>query len=300
MFGQRMIRTLAILAPLVLVPSLAMAVPVAADYKIHGGDQLNVSVYGEPTLTQTVTVLPDSTIAYPIIGRVSLANQSPAQASETIRKALSKYVRQPIVSVGVVTVGQLTVMVLGNVKTPGKYTLPYNSHVTDAIAAAGGMGPVNGDFPNARVSDATGVRDASLQEILRQGKLSEDPTLNDDSIVYVPSPVTFNIEVVGAVDHPGEIALSQGDHLTAAIAKAGNSSNANADLNNIKVTRNLGDGQTKVFDVNLYDQLQHGNMASDIVLQKDDVVYVPQAKRPGSSTTSSVFGLLLRAVGFGF
>ena len=268
-----------------------------ADYRIHAGDQLSVSVYGEPTLTQNVTVLPDATIAYPMVGRVSLSDQTSTQAAETLRKALSKYVRNPMVSVGVVTEGQLTVMVLGNVKTPGKYTIPYRSHVTDAVAAAGGIGPTNGDYPTARVSDVSGVRDASLQSVLRGGVVSDDIVLNDNSVVYVPSPVTFSVEVIGAVDHPGDLTVSEGDRLTTAIAKAGNSTGSNADLNAIRVTR-VVNGQTKVYNINLYNQLQHGDLTSDIVLQKNDVVYVPQAKKGGSNVTGSIFGLVGRAFGF--
>ena len=117
-------------------------------------------------------------------------------------------------------------------------------------------------------------------------------------MVYVPSPVTFNIEVVGAVDKPGEVSVSQGDHLSTAIAKAGNSANSNADLNAIRVTRDLGNGQTKVYNINLYDKLQHGDIASDIELQKNDVVYVPQAKKGGSTVTGSIFGVVGHFFGF--
>jgi polysaccharide export outer membrane protein len=280
-------------------PAGAVTPPVAADYRIHAGDQLAVSVYGEPSLTQTVTVLPDATVEYPMIGRIALGGQTPAQASATLTRALSKFLRQPIVSIGVVSEGQLTIMILGNVKTPGKYTLPFNSHVTDAVAAAGGMGPTNGDYPVARVSDASGVRDASLQAILRGGDTSADVVLGNNSVVYVPSPVTFNVQVVGAVDKPGEVSVSQGDRLSTAIAKAGNSVNANADLNAISVTRDIGNGQTKVFKVNLYDKLQHGDVAADLVLQKNDVVYVPAAKKGGASTTGNIFGILGRIFGFG-
>jgi polysaccharide export outer membrane protein len=277
---------------------LAANTPVASDYHIHAGDQLAISVYGEPTLTQTVTVLPDDTIQYPMIGRITVGGQTPAQASTALDAALSKYLRAPIASVGVVNVGQLTIMVLGNVKSPGKYTLPYNSHITDAIAASGGMGLTNGDYPVARVSDGSGVRDASLQAILRGGETSSDLVLHDNSIVYVPSPVTFNVEVVGAVDKPGEISLSQGDRLSAAIAKAGNSSASNADLNAIRVTRTQADGTRKTYTVNLYDELQKGDQKSDLVMEKDDVVYIPQAKKGGSAITNSVFGLLGHFIGF--
>ena len=272
--------------------------PVPSDYHIHAGDQLAISVYGEPTLSQTVTVLPDETIQYPMIGRLTVGGQTPAQASNALDQALSKYLRSPIASVGVVNVGQLTIMVLGNVKLPGKYTLPYSSHITDAVAAAGGMGPVNGDYPVARVSDLTGVRDASLQNILRNGQTDEDVVLHDNAIVYIPAPVTFNVEVVGAVDKPGEIPISAGDRLSTAIAKAGNSSNSNADLNAIRVTRTGPDGKPAVYNINLYNSLQKGDQSADLVLQKNDVVYVPQARKNGSAVTNTVFGLLGRFIGF--
>jgi polysaccharide export outer membrane protein len=283
-------------APAAAAPGSSVA--VGANYKIHAGDQLAISVYGEPSLTQAVTVLPDATVEYPMVGRVMLGGLTPSQASTALGHALAKYLRSPIVSVGVVNEGQLTVMILGNVKTPGKYTLPYSSHVTDAVAAAGGMGPTNGDYPVARVSDVNGVRDASLQGILRGGDIASDVMLSNNSVVYIPSPVTFNIEVVGAVDKPGEVSVSQGDRLSAAIAKAGNSANSNADLNAIRVTRDLGNGQTKVMNINLYNQLQHGDTASDIVLQKNDVVYVPQAHKGGSAVTGTIFGILGRVFGF--
>jgi len=261
---------------------------------INPGDQLAISVYGEPMLTQTTTVLADSTIEYPMVGSISLRGQTPAQAAQTLRRAFARYVRSPIVSVGIVLEGQLTVMVLGNVKTPGKYVLPFNSHVTDALAAAGGLGPTNGPYPEARITNASGVRDAPLQAILRGGDASADVTLENNAIVYIPSPVTFNIKVIGAVDRPGEISISQGDRLSTAIAKAGNSVAANADLNAIRVTREAADGTTTVFNVNLYDALQGGQTATDLQLQKDDVVYVPQAKKNGSGLSGNLFSLLGR------
>jgi hypothetical protein len=47
---------------------------------IHGGDELNVIVYDEKDLTQTVTVLPSGTISYPLIGEVHVGGLTPTQA----------------------------------------------------------------------------------------------------------------------------------------------------------------------------------------------------------------------------
>ncbi|MDQ6779849.1 MAG: polysaccharide export protein [Candidatus Eremiobacteraeota bacterium] len=265
----------------------------ATGYLIHGSDQLNVVVYGDSSLTQTVTVLPDGDISMPLVGPVHVGGLTPAQAAQKIARSLQKFVKHPVVSVSVAQEGQLSVLVLGNVKTPGKYQLPPNSHVTDAIAAAGGIGPTDGPYPDARVGASTGATSTvSLQKLLHDGDTAQNLAVQDSTIVYIPSPVQITVEVLGSVDHPGEIPLNEGDRLSMAIAKAGNSQAANSDLNRIHVTRNLPSGQVQNFDINLYEKLQQGDLSKDLVMQRGDVVYVPQAKKGSASGLAGGASLL--------
>ncbi len=280
-----LVRTAALVAALVVGVSMSTAVraDVNSGYLIHGNDQLNVVVYGDQTLTQTVTVLPNGDIALPLVGTVHVGGQTPSQAAVTIAHALSKYVRHPVVTVSVAQEGQMSVLVLGNVKTPGKYSLPPNSKVTDAIAAAGGIGPTDGPYPDARVGAANGPQTISLQKLLHDGDTSQNVAVEDGSIVYIPSPIQITVEVLGSVDHPGQIQLNEGDRLTMAIAKAGNSNGASADLNHIHVTRSVPNGPVQQFDINLYQELEKGDLSKDLVMQKGDIVYVPQARTGISS-----------------
>lgn len=249
-------------------------------YRIHGGDQLGVQVFGDQTLTQTVTVLPNGDIFYPLVGRLHVGNQTPDEAAGTIRSALKKYVRNPIVTVSVIAQGQLNVLVLGNVKNPGKYLVPPSSRLSDAIAAAGGVGPTDGNFPDARIADAAGsVRSISLQKLLHDGDTSVDLPISSGSTVYVPAPITFVVEVLGSVDHPGDVLLREGDRVAMAIAKAGTSADRNPDLNHIKVRRTMPDGQTASFDINLFKELDAANVSQQFVMEKGDVVFVPQGKK---------------------
>ena len=268
-------------------------VEAAPGYLIHSNDQLNVVVYGDQSLTQTVTVLPNGDITMPLVGPVHVGGQTPQEAARTIAQALTKYVKHPVVTVSVAQEGQLNVLVLGNVKTPGKYPLPPNSRVTDAIAAAGGIGPVDGPYPDARVGGATGTPSTvSLQKLLHDGDTSQNVPLQDSSIVYIPSPVQINVEVLGSVDHPGEISLNEGDRLSMAIAKAGNSQSANADLNNIHVTRTMPSGQVQNISIDLYKELEQGDLSKDLVMQKGDVVYVPQTRAKMSNNLGGAASLL--------
>jgi polysaccharide biosynthesis/export protein len=253
---------------------------------IHRGDQLSVQVYGQQP--QNLTVLPDGSVDYPLIGRVELAGLTVPAASNALAQKLTKYVRNPMVTIVVTQQGQPNVLVLGDVKNPGKYQVRADARLTDAIAAAGGIANVDGPLPDARISDDAGnIQQVSLEKLLQRGDLGQDRPLADGDVVYVPGPVTFNVVVTGAVDHPGEVQVSQGDRLSMAIAKAGNSTNAHADLNNIRVVRTGPDGKQHEYTVNLYQALEKGDTSADMALQKGDVVYVPQAKQ---NNTNNFFG----------
>jgi polysaccharide biosynthesis/export protein len=260
---------------------------------IHPGDQLSIQVYGQQSLSQTVTVMQDGTIEYPLIGRVQLGGQTVDSATSQLRTKLAEYVRNPMVSIAITQLAQPDVLVLGDVKNPGKYQLRSDARVTDAIAAAGGLAEENGDLPEARVSDAQGdITRVSLQALLHDGDVTQDRALAEGDIVYVPGPTLIKVTVNGAVDHPGVIEIPEGDKVSMAIAQAGNSQGANSDLNNIKVIRQLPDGKTQTYSVNLYQALEHGDSAADIALQKNDEVYVPQMKNKNAAGLMANSGLL--------
>lgn len=274
---------------LVLICAIAL-LAAAPRYVLHAGDQLSVQVFGEQSLPQTVTILPGGDIFYPLAGRVHVEGLTPDQAAAVLTKALSKYIRQPIVSVSVMQEGQIDVLVLGNVNKPGKYLLSSGAHTTDALAAAGGIGPVDGNFPVARVVDPQGdAEQVDLQRLLHDGDTSVDVHLSDGTTVYVPAPVTFNVEVFGSVDKPGDVILHQGDPLAMAIARAGANPQLNPDLNRVQVRRTLPSGEVTTQTINIYQELQSNSVG--FVMQKGDIVYVPQAKKSfGNQLTNGAAG----------
>ena len=271
------VNTAAVAAPGAPATPAAAAHPDDA-YMIHGGDELNVIVYGEKDLTQDVTVLPSGTVSFPLIGEVKVGGLTPTQAANTLATSLKHYLRQPQVSVVVVKEGPLEVLVLGNVLKPGKYELPSRSRLTDAIASAGGLGVTDGNFPDARMADSHGdVRQISLQKLLHDGDTTQNVPLGDEMTVYVPSPLTLQVQVLGAVDKPGDVTIHEGDRLSTAIARAGTGSSSNADLNHITLRRAQAGGGMQTINVNLYEVLKSGDMTKDPVMLKNDLVYVPMS-----------------------
>jgi protein involved in polysaccharide export with SLBB domain len=205
--------------------------------------------------------------------------------------------RNPQVTVNVVTPGHITVLVLGDVVNSGQFELRPGARLSDAITAAGGMAPsISGEYPVARIALADGTTyHISLDKLLRGGDPDRDVVLNDRSAVYVPGPTTFDVAVLGAVDHPGTITLNEGDRLSIAIAKAGNTRKATGDLTRIMVTRTESNGKSASHPVDLYQSLEKGNNLYDPVLRKGDIVYVPAAKQT-QGTFTNILILLSRLI----
>jgi polysaccharide export outer membrane protein len=258
-------------------------VQTSRDYRIRQGDQVIVTVFGEPSLTPQgpLQVVQGGTIALPLTGNVRVGGLTTLEASSAVGRSLKRYVRSPRVTVALYAVGPIEALVLGNVKTPGKFALQPPARLTDVLAAAGGLGPTDGDLPDARVQTYDGtMKSISLQRLLRDGDTDLNVSIESGDTVYVPSPATFEVRVVGAVDKPGDVEMHQGDDLAIAIARAGTSATANPDLNKVAVTRVGPDGKAVVRTVDLYTVLKGGDLANDMVLQKNDLVFVPTAKKP--------------------
>ena len=274
----------------------AASAAVDSSYVIHPGDQISVAVFGDAALSQNVTVLSDGDIQYPLVRRIHVAGLTPAAAASAIRTKMRQYIKQPMVTVNVVQEGLLNIVVLGAVKTPGKYQVRSDAHVMDAIAVAGGLVTPNGDLPVARISGRDGAfQSVSLQSLLVNNDASQNLPLTNDGTVYVVGPNTFRVDVLGAVDRPGVIDVNDGDRLGVALARAG-LSQSRADLNHIAITRLDKSGKTQHTEFNMFLALEGGDLRYDPILHKDDSIFVPQARQ---KTNIGSGGILTRLLGLG-
>src|SRR6185369_16461442 len=68
-------------------------------YKIGPLDSVNVQVWRNPELSMSVTVRPDGKISAPLIEDLPAPGKDPTTLARDIEKALSKYIRDPVVTV---------------------------------------------------------------------------------------------------------------------------------------------------------------------------------------------------------
>jgi polysaccharide export outer membrane protein len=281
-------------------PGDVVAAPINA--KIGPGDHLAISVYGDQSLTSTAIVQQDGTIQYNLIGRVQLAGQTPTQARETLTRAFQRYIKHPVVSVSIVQGGLMNVLVMGNVKQTGRFQIRSGGHVTEAIAAAGGIAQMNGGYPQARVEVGDGsFKVVDLQKLFRAGDSRQNVALENNATIYVTGAETIRVQVLGAVTRPGVVEVFEGDRLDQALARAGAEAQVKPDFNDIYLNRRNASGKVVTYHIDLYKAIKGGDQRMDPVLQKDDSIYVPESRnRNASAAAGTVIGVLGRIFGFGW
>ena len=96
----------------------ALAQGVAAEYKLHAGDKIEISVWKEPDLQRSVNVRPDGRFSFPLTGDVVAAGRSVEEVRGDIENRLKKYIPEPVVTVTAVETGGNRVYVIGQVARP--------------------------------------------------------------------------------------------------------------------------------------------------------------------------------------
>lgn len=111
-----------------------------ADYRINAGDQLEIYVWGEERLQREVKVLPDGTIAFPLVGQIKAQGALPSEIEARISNGLKTQYRGevPQVTVSVAAPSGMQFSVMGRVKSPGTFTPGRYVNVLEALSMAGG------------------------------------------------------------------------------------------------------------------------------------------------------------------
>ncbi|MDO9253917.1 MAG: polysaccharide biosynthesis/export family protein [Bacteroidales bacterium] len=109
-------------------------------YIIQRGDVLDVTVMEHPEFSLgSIIVLPDGFVQYPALGSVKVAGMSSAQLTDSLTKALEKFVVNPMVSIFIRKIQNQQMNIFGYVNKPGQYQLYEKVDLFSAIGLAGGL-----------------------------------------------------------------------------------------------------------------------------------------------------------------
>lgn len=110
------------------------------EYRIAARDVISVRVWNQaPMSLERARVREDGRISLPFLKDVNVAGLTPNELSEKLQRELVSFIVDPLVTVTLEEPAQLNISVLGEVTTPGAFTLPRAAGVLHAVAAAGGL-----------------------------------------------------------------------------------------------------------------------------------------------------------------
>lgn len=165
------------------------AARVGPEYRIGPEDVLEISVWKEAELQREVLVRPDGGVSFPLAGDVPAAGRTPREVEAIISQRLRKYIPQAVVTVSVKQVSGYTIFVIGQVKSPGQFTLGRYVDVLQALTLAGGLTPYASEG-KIRVLRRQGGKEQMFRfeydEVKKGRSLEQNIILQSGDTVVVP------------------------------------------------------------------------------------------------------------------
>lgn len=249
--------------------------PQSSSLRIGSGDQIDMTVFNVPEMTQRQRVDDSGNYPVPLIGMVHLAGLSMDKAQSLIASKLEegKYVRGASVSLFISDFATQGVSVMGEVNKPGVYPVWGDRHLIDLIAEAGGVTPRAGKFASITHRDNSG---GSITYDFTKGDIegfTSNPMVAAGDIIKVAK--TGIVYVLGEVGRPGGFPLDNTESLSLIQALAlAQGTTRTAKLGSARLIRKAPNGRTEIA-VNLKKVFNGHN--ADLPLKDDDIIYVPNS-----------------------
>lgn len=267
-------------------------------YQIGPGDYLSITVWDHPELVMPTTsmngvvapgiqmpgelppgyaVSDQGTIQFPYAGDLKVAGLTELQARDLLVQHLSKFIRNPEVTLRVMSYRSKRVYVDGEIKNPG--IVPIDDiplSLPEAINRAGGITAL-GDQSRISITSAGKVY---WVDLTRLTQLGVDPTrimLHNGDMVRVSPREESKVFVIGEVTKPVTLMLRNGRlSLSEALGEAGGVNPETGNANQIYVIRDANDKQPTVFHLDGHSPVMFA-LADNFELKASDVVYVDAA-----------------------
>ena len=168
------------------------ASPDEYNYLIGPGDEVQIFVWRNPEVSQSVTVRPDGKISTPLVEDLQASGRTPTQLARDLEKALETYIRQPIVTVIVAGgIGPYSeqIRVVGQAAKPQAIAYKRRMTLLDVMIAVGGLTEF-ADGNNAKivrvVDDQQKEYLARADDLLNDGDINANVDMLPGDILIIP------------------------------------------------------------------------------------------------------------------
>lgn len=283
----------------------AMNIATPQNYIIGPGDNIKLDIFGASQKSNIYTVSPDGDVTIEGFGPVSVSGLTVSQANAKLRSTLGSRYSSSDIKIGLGQTRTITVNVMGEVKTPGTFTLSAFASVFHALYMAGGINEI-GTLRNIKVY--RGGRLVSVVDVydyILNGKLTGNVKLADNDVIVV-GPYDCMVNIAGNIKRPMYYEMKKTESVGTLLKYAGGFT-SDAYTKSIRIVRKNGN-KYSVFNVNEFDmssfKVSDGDSVSaEAILQRyENMVEIKGAVfRPGmyqlGGDVTTVRGLLTECEG---
>ena len=262
---------LTIVSGLVFSAVTVTAQEIASDYVIGPEDVLQIMVWDNKDLDQSLFVMPDGKISVPLAGEIKAAGSTVAQLTETLVKHFSKAVKSPQVTVVVKEIKSHAAFFVGGISKPGPLQITREMSLLQAISLAGGLLPT-ADPESAFVIRGKNKIPVDFVKLIQKSDLAQNIQVQAGDTIVIPTAESVFIQ--GEVKTPGILKFTKDFTILEAIAQTGGFTNLAAGG---RVTLIRGHGAKKVnMRIDVDGIIKSPENSADIRLEANDIIIVPQ------------------------
>ena len=229
-------------------PNMNIATP--QNYRLGPGDAVYVDIYGASQKTIESTITPDGTIVIEGYGPIELSGLTVNQANSKLKATLGARYKSSKVKLTVGQTKTISVNVMGEVMTPGTYTLSAFATVFHALYMAGGTNSI-GTLRNIKVfRNNRQVTTVDIYDYILNGKMTGNIRLAEGDVIVV-GPYDCLVSISGKVKRPMYYEMKQTESL-ASLMKYSGGFTGDAYKKSVRVVRKSGT-QYSVFNVGEFD-----------------------------------------------
>ena len=230
-------------------PQMNIATP--QNYVLGPGDQVIIDVYGDTQKSESLQVSPDGDVTVPGYGPVHVAGLSVSAAQSKIRSSLGSYYSSSDIKVTLGQTRTIMVNVMGEVKTPGTYTLSAFATVFHALYMAGGISDL-GTLRNIKVyRQGRLISTVDVYQFILSGRLAGNVRLADNDVIQVGTYDAI-VDITGRVKRPMAYELREDESLATLLKYSGGFA-SDAYKKSLRVLRKNGRMKT-VFNIEEFER----------------------------------------------
>lgn len=216
----------------------AMNIPTPADYVLGAGDQVIVDVWGASQQSLDCEISPDGYIVIEGVGPIKLAGLTVTAANEHVKEVLGESYGSSSITLSVGTTRSVKVEVVGDVVTPGSYTMSAFSTLFNALYNAGGISET-GTLRDIKVfRNGKQVGGVDVYDYIVNGNNAGNIRLQDNDLVVV-GPYDAIVNIQGKVKRPMRYEMKADETLKNLLSYTGGLTGDAFDKN-IRVIRKSG------------------------------------------------------------